>query len=109
MQILSNTNYNFTRWRWYALGLSAAVIIAGLAVIVSRGGLPLGIDFSGGTIVIVKFDQGVSEQQVRAAVDPIAGEEIVQQYGDPSENSWLVRLAQSQATEQGASLEAGSQ
>jgi len=109
MQILHNANYNFIRWRWHALALSALVIIAGLAVIVSRGGLPLGIDFSGGTIVVVKFDQPVTEQQVRSAVDPIAGEEVVQQYGDAGDNQWLIRLAQTQTAEQGANLEAGSQ
>jgi preprotein translocase subunit SecF len=108
MQILSNTNYNFIRWRWYALALSAIVIAAGVAVIVSRGGLPLGIDFSGGTIVVVKFDQAVTEQQVRAAVDPIAGDEVVQQYGDADDNEWLIRLAQIETAEQGASLERGS-
>jgi len=109
MQILHNANYNFIRWRWHALALSALVIIAGLAVIISRGGLPLGIDFSGGTIVVVKFDQGVTEQQVRGAVDPIPGEEVVQQYGDAADNQWLIRLAQTQTAEQGANLEAGSQ
>jgi preprotein translocase subunit SecF len=109
MQILSNPNYNFIRWRWYALALSAVVIVAGLAVIIARGGLPLGIDFSGGTIVVVKFDQAVTEQQVRGAVDPIPGEEVVQQYGDADDNEWLIRLAQSETAEQGTNLEAGSQ
>ena len=109
MQILHNANYNFIRWRWHALALSALVIIAGLAVIISRGGMPMGIDFSGGTIVIVKFDQAVSEQQVRSAVDPIAGEEVVQQYGEAADNQWLIRLAQTETVEQGANLEAGSQ
>src|SRR5688572_19940302 len=109
MQILSNTNYNFIRWRWYALALSALVIAAGVAIIVSRGGMPMGIDFSGGTIVVVRFDQAVTEQQVRGAVDPIPGEEVVQQYGDAGDNEWLIRLAQTQVTEQGANLEAGSQ
>jgi preprotein translocase subunit SecF len=109
MQILSNTNYNFIRWRWYALALSALVIAAGVAIIVSRGGMPMGIDFSGGTIVVVKFAQPVTEQQVRAAVDPIPGEEVVQQYGDAADNEWLIRLAQTQTAEQGANLEAGSQ
>ena len=99
MQIFSNANFNFIRWRWHALALSTLVIVAGLAVIISRGGMPLGIDFSGGTIVIVKFDQPVSETQVRGAVDPIAGEEVVQQYGDAADNQWLIRLAQSQAAE----------
>ena len=109
MQILSNTNYNFIRWRWHALALSALVIASGVAIIVSRGGMPMGIDFSGGTIVVVRFEKTVTEQQVRGAVDPIPGEEVVQQYGDAGDNQWLVRLAQTQVTEQGANLEAGSQ
>ncbi|MSO84112.1 MAG: protein translocase subunit SecF [Acidobacteria bacterium] len=109
MQIFTNTNYNFTRWRWHAIALSLVVIAAGVAMIVSRGGLPLGIDFSGGTIVIVKFDQVVSENQVRQAVDPIPGEEVVQQYGEASEREWLIRLAQTETVEQGATLEQGSQ
>ena len=109
MQIFTNTSYNFTRWRWHAIALSLVVIAAGLAAIVSRGGLPLGIDFSGGTIVVVRFDQDVTEDQVRRAVDPIPGEEVVQQYGAASAREWLVRLAQTNVSEQGASLELGSQ
>ncbi|MBI2828580.1 MAG: protein translocase subunit SecF [Acidobacteria bacterium] len=109
MRMFTGTNHNFTRWRWHALALSLVVIAAGVAVIVSRGGLPLGIDFSGGTIVVVKFDQDVTEDQVRRAVDPIPGEEVVQQYGDPAEREWLIRLAQTDAIEQGASLEQGAQ
>jgi len=77
-------------------------------VIVQRGGLPVGIDFSGGTIVVVKFDQAVTEDQVRDAVDPIPGEEVVQQYGDAGEHEWLVRLAEA-GQERGAGLEQGSE
>ena len=109
MRIFTNTTYNFTRWRWHALALSLVVIVAGIAVIVSRGGLPLGIDFSGGTIVVVKFDQDVTEDQVRQAVAPIPGEEIVQQYGDALDREWLIRLALTDAAEEGTSLEQGSQ
>ena len=109
MRIFTNTTYNFTRWRWHALALSLVVIVAGIAVIVSRGGLPLGIDFSGGTIVVVKFDQDVTEDQVRQAVAPIPGEEVVQQYGDALDREWLIRLALTDAAEEGTSLEQGSQ
>jgi preprotein translocase subunit SecF len=70
--------------------------------------LPVGIDFSGGTIVVVKFDQAVTEEQVRGAVDPIPGEEVVQRYGDAADNEWLIRLAQA-GEEQGAGLEQGSE
>ena len=109
MRIFTNTTYNFTRWRWHALALSLVIIGAGIAVIVSRGGLPLGIDFSGGTIIVVKFDQEVTEDQVRGAVDPIPGEEVVQQFGDASEREWLVRLAQTDVAEEGTVLGQGSQ
>ena len=108
MRMFTNTTYNFTRWRWHAIGFSLVVILAGIAVIVQRGGLPVGIDFSGGTIVVVKFDQAVTEDQVRDAVDPIPGEEVVQQYGDVGDHEWLIRLAEA-GLERGAGLEQGSE
>lgn len=108
MRIFKNPNYNFLRWRWHALALSFLVITAGAALLVARG-LPLGIDFSGGTIVVVKFDQDVTEDQVRQAVTGIGGEVGVQQYGAPEDREWLIRLPQAEGMEQGASLEQGSQ
>jgi len=109
MQIFKHPNFNFIRWRWHAIVLSLIVIIAGVVSIVSQGGLPLGIDFSGGTIVVVKFDQAITEDQVRRAVTGIASEVGVQQFGAPEDREWLIRLPQAQTAEQGTSLEQGSQ
>ena len=67
----------------------------------ARGGVPLGIDFSGGTIVTVKFAQPVSEEVVQNA---IPGEETVQRYGDAADNEMLIRLPQIEGTEEGATL-----
>jgi preprotein translocase subunit SecF len=108
MQLFKTPNFNFIRWRWHAIGLSLVVIIAG-AVMMTQRGLPLGIDFSGGTIVIVRFDQAVTEDQVRGAVDSLPGDKVVQQYGAPGEGQWLIRLPQIQTAEQGSSLGQGSQ
>jgi len=108
MQIFKTPNYDFIRWRWPALALSLIVIVAGAALMVSRGGLALGVDFSGGTIVVVKFDQVVTEEQVRRAVSGIAADVGVQRYGEPEEHEWLVRLPQTLTVEQGASLEQGA-
>jgi preprotein translocase subunit SecF len=108
MQLFKTPNFNFIRWRWHAIGLSLLVIIVGAVMMATRG-LPLGIDFSGGTIVIVRFDQAVTEDQVRGAVDSLPGDKVVQQYGTPDEGQWLIRLPQVQTTEQGSSLEQGSQ
>jgi preprotein translocase subunit SecF len=106
MQILRNPNYDFLKWRWHALVLSTVIVVAGLALILARG-LPLGIDFSGGTIVIVQFAEPVTEDAVRNAVGGIAGEKVVQQYGDRAANEVLIRLPLPGIEEQGFELERG--
>jgi preprotein translocase subunit SecF len=72
MQILRKTNINFTRWRWHALVLSLLIVIAGGATIARRGGLPLGIDFSGGTIVRVRFERPVTPSAPCRAKKPFS-------------------------------------
>jgi preprotein translocase subunit SecF len=105
MRIFDNPNINFIKWRWHALALSVLVIGAGVFTIVSRGGLPLGVDFSGGTVLVLRFTQPVSEEAVRSAVS-FAGEVVVQTVGTPSDHEIMIRLPQMQGEEEGASLEA---
>jgi preprotein translocase subunit SecF len=93
MEFLRNPNFNFIRWRWHALALSLAVMLAGAGIIAARG-LPLGIDFSGGTLIVVKFDQPVEEGAVRGALNAIPGDKVIQPYGDAARNEWLIRLPQ---------------
>ena len=107
MQIFQNANYNFIRWRWHAIIASALVVAAGAALMVVRG-LPLGIDFSGGTSLVVQFEQAVNEEQVRKAVDSIPGDKVVQQIGDPGDRQILIRLPLVATAEQGTSLEQGA-
>jgi preprotein translocase subunit SecF len=105
MDILTHANYDFIRWRWHAIGLSLIVILAGVGLAVTKG-LPLGIDFSGGTIVILKFDQPISEDQVRTALRAaMPGEHVVQTYGDPAAREIMVRVPEVLSTEQATGLE----
>jgi SecD/SecF fusion protein len=91
-QLFGHARANFTRWRRHALVLSLVIVFAGLATVVTRG-LPLGIDFAGGTLAVVEFQrEGVTEEQVRAAVSGLPGDEIVQRYGTPADHQFLVRL-----------------
>ena len=103
MQFFSNANFNFIRWRWHAIVLSLVVVLAGVAVMITRG-MPLGIEFSGGTQLVLQFAQPVSEQQVRDAIADFPGDELVQTYGERAENQILVRL-ESTGEEQGRDLE----
>jgi preprotein translocase subunit SecF len=108
MDILKNPNFNFIRWRWHAIALSVVVVLAGVAMIATRG-LPLGIDFSGGTMLVVKFAQPVEEDAVRRALGNIPGDKVIQPFGDAEEHSWLIRLPMPEGAEEGTSLEQGAQ
>ena len=89
------------RWRWPALMLSAATILLGIGVAASKGGLPLGIDFTGGTVVTVKFAESVADDRVRAA---IPGDPTVQQYGSPSDHAMMIRVGQRDESVEGRTL-----
>src|SRR4051812_48175276 len=97
MHIFKNTNYDFLRWRWHAIAISWIVIIAGIFTLVTKG-IPKGVEFAGGTVVIVQFAQPMSVQQVRTALDkslPGGGQNvIVQAYGDPGLRQVMIRVPQ---------------
>ena len=105
MQILGKTNFNFIKWRWHAIALSAAIIIIGFAQIISQGGPKLGVDFSGGTAMVLKFDKPVTEEEVRNALASLPGAKTVVRYGPPAENQIMIRLPQGVAVESGTVLD----
>jgi preprotein translocase subunit SecF len=106
MQIFRNPNYNFVGYRWHAIALSAVVILAGLITVWLKG-LPLGVEFSGGSIVIVQFEKVPRIDQVRDAVGgafPGGGQNIVvQTYGSPDLRQIMIRVPQV-GTESGTEL-----
>jgi preprotein translocase subunit SecF len=107
MQIFKTPHFDFLRWRWYAIGLSWLIIIAGLLAIKTEG-VPLGVEFSGGSIVIVQFDQQPPDSSVvRAALEramPGEGQNaVIQRYGEESARQYMIRVP-SVGEEAGAGL-----
>jgi preprotein translocase subunit SecF len=106
MHIFKHANYDFLRWRWHAIAVSWIIIIAGLITIWMKG-IPRGVEFAGGTVVIEKFDQAVTVQQVRQALDrnfPGGGQNtVVQEYGVPAQHQLLIRVP-TMLAEKGGSL-----
>lgn len=105
MQILSQTNFNFIKWRWHAIALSAVVIIAGIGQIIAQGGPRLGVEFAGGTSMVLRFQQPVAEDAVRNAIASLPGEKSVQRIGAADRNDILVKLPQHLQTGDGTALD----
>jgi preprotein translocase subunit SecF len=93
MKFFTNPDYDFVRWRWVAIAISLVVILAGVALIATRG-LQKGVDFEGGTVVILRFDQPTPIERVRTAVNsmPGGGDAIVQNYGPAENNDVMIRV-----------------
>jgi preprotein translocase subunit SecF len=109
MRFLTNPSFNFLKWRWHAIALSAIVIVAGIVTIVVRGGLPLGVDFSGGTVIVVQFTQPIGEDRVRDALGPLSSNATVQRFGPAGSNSILIRLPVDPGADQANTLSAVSE
>lgn len=82
-----HTNIEFTKWRTLAMGISLLLIIASIALVAVRG-LNLGVDFVGGQMVRVSFNQPVQVDELRATVGQLGlGEPTIQQFGSPQDVS----------------------
>jgi preprotein translocase subunit SecF len=104
MRIFANPNYDFIRWRWHALIASMTIMAIGFYVAAFRQGLPLGIEFTGGTAIVVEFVQPTDEGQVRAAIEPVAKDATVQRVGTDNKRI-MIRLQQMEGQAAGTALE----
>lgn len=102
LQIFATPRYDFVGKRRWAYLLSAIVVLAGVGHIAWRGGLAYGIDFSGGTLVQIRFERPLAVAQVRGALQRVnLGDSIIQELGDPRE--YLIRIPAGSGDQQAAS------
>ncbi len=94
-------------WYFVTSAILIALSIAAMVASTLRFGQPLrlGIDFTGGSIFVLKFDRVVSESDLRAVFEEYGLENaIVQPRGAPEEHTWQVRTREVTANEVGALL-----
>lgn len=89
--IKSNININFVGFRYKALVISALIILVGFASTIWRGGLNMGVDFAGGTLIQVKFNKQTNPDAIRKALEGLIAQSSVQRIGSEGENEFLIR------------------
>ena len=82
MQLISKeTTFNFMGQRYIALGISALLLLVAIGSLAVRG-LNFGLDFTGGTLIEVEFEQAPDLTAVRGSLAEAGfGDAVVQTFG----------------------------
>ncbi|MFV1950713.1 MAG: protein translocase subunit SecF [Nitrospinota bacterium] len=88
--IKPGTKIDFIGKKKIAISISVLLIIVGLTSLLMRGGLNMGVDFAGGTLIQLKFPEKVSIEKIRGGLKDIGLENsTIQRFG--SDRDILIR------------------
>ena len=68
MELFKNTNFDFLGKKWPFIGASLVLTVLGLGSIAIKGGPRYGIDFRGGALMYVKFQDKPPVDTIRKAI-----------------------------------------
>jgi len=101
VEFFRNPNIDFLGKKWYFLAFSLVFSVAGVLSMLFWHGIPLGVDFRGGTLVYVKFSHAPNDNAIRAAMDRAGLHNArIQRYGAASSNEVLIALEEKETNEQ---------
>jgi preprotein translocase subunit SecF len=93
VEIFRKVSIDWLSKKWYFFGFSWWLMAIGLIGYFVRGGLTYGIDFTGGTIIYMKFNRTPDLDLIRKSLKPEASAPpLIQTYDLPAKNTVQVRM-----------------
>jgi preprotein translocase subunit SecF len=93
VEIFKKVSIDWIGKKWYFFGLSWVLVALGIVGYFVRGGLAYGIDFTGGTIIYLKFNRTPNLDLIRKSLRPEAmAPPLIQTYDVPEKNTVQVRM-----------------
>jgi len=105
MRFFKKASFEFLQGRRRAYVISAALLAVGLAALVARGGLSYGVEFTGGTLMQVRFEETTSVGELRETLNR-EGLTGLQLQGFGEVNEFLIRV---QVFQEGGTQDVGQQ
>ena len=93
MEIIKNPHFDFIGPAKYFITLSIVLILSGVAW-VATGHLRYGVEFSGGTQLVLHFQNTPEIDKIRDAITKVSPGAVIQTYGEVRQNKVLVRIAE---------------
>ena len=95
MRFFKSINVDWIAKKNLFIGISVALMVASVVSLVAKGGPRYGVDFSGGTLVYVKFKENPPLDAVREALKQRGlGESTIQRFGAESDREVIISLDQ---------------
>lgn len=102
MELFKQISIDWLSKRWLFLAFSWLLIALGVIGYITHGGLSYGIDFTGGTVIQIKFEDKPDLDLLRNSLRTEAkSPPLIQRYGVPAANEVQVRLQMAPAAEKG--------
>jgi preprotein translocase subunit SecF len=93
VEFFRNPNIDFLGKKWYFLAFSLLFSVAGVFSMLFWHGIPLGVDFRGGTLIYVKFSHPPDDNAIRASLEKVGlGQAKIQRLGAVGNNEVLIDL-----------------
>jgi len=94
--IRPGTRIPFLSYRYVAFMVSGLLVL-GVVLLLLIKGPNLGVDFAGGTMVHIKFNQNVTIGELRSALGTLGfGDSVVQDFGGAGAGEFLIRMGKTE-------------
>jgi preprotein translocase subunit SecF len=108
VELFRGVNVDWLGKKWYFLAFSLIFSVSGVLSILFWHHINLGVDFRGGTLVYVQFEQPPNLDRIRQAIDRAGIHDArIQTYGTSTQKQVAISLAQKETQE--AALDTGRQ
>jgi preprotein translocase subunit SecF len=105
MQFFKTPHIRFMKYKYVALAVTAAIVLAGALNIIFGKGLKLGVDFGEGTLIRVIFKTPVSVGDIRSELSQVGlGDSVIQEAGKNG-REFQIRTMEVVSTKEGPELE----
>ncbi len=91
LRLIKETHIEFIRHRRKAYVLSGCLILAGIISLIARGGPNYGIDFTGGSLLQLHFDNPIRTEEIRTSLAKVGLERAVIQKLEGG-NDFLIQM-----------------
>jgi preprotein translocase subunit SecF len=103
VELFKQISINWLSKKWWFFGFSWLLIALGVIGYITHRGLSYGIDFTGGTVIQIKFKDKPDLDLLRNSLKTEAkSPPLIQRYGNPADNEVQVRLQIAPGAEKGS-------